>query len=114
MFSLGNKTSIVKLGDDNFLLLKFQIIIALEGYGLDKYLQSESTSPSKFIFVVNETENTGVASSSSTQNLIPNLVYKKWKRQDRLISSWLLGSMSEEILNQMLNCESIKDIWATI
>ena len=37
---------------------------------------------------------------------LQNLEFKKWKHQDRLISSWLLGSMSEDILNQMLIANS--------
>ncbi|MDV3194097.1 MAG: hypothetical protein Q8835_03595, partial [Sweet potato little leaf phytoplasma] len=35
----------------------------------------------------------------------------KWKRHDSLISSWLLGSMSDNILEQVIHCKSAKEIW---
>lgn len=79
MFSSGNKISIVKLGDDNFPLWKFQVIITLEGYDLDKYVQFESTPPSEFITMMSEANNTEAASIYSTQNLIHKPEYNKWK-----------------------------------
>lgn len=40
-----------------------------------------------------------------------NPEYIKWKKQDRLISSWLLGSMTENILEQVIHCKSSREIW---
>ncbi|TYK10642.1 Retrovirus-related Pol polyprotein from transposon TNT 1-94 [Cucumis melo var. makuwa] len=106
IFGSGNKISLVKLNDDTFLLWKFQILTALEAYDLENFLESESEPPSKYLI--------STESSSASATGTPNPAYKVWKRQDRLISSWLLGSMSEEILNQMLHCKSAKEIWETL
>lgn len=43
-FSPGNKIFIVKLTYDNFLLWKFQILIALEGYELEKHHEDDPPS----------------------------------------------------------------------
>lgn len=102
-FNRGNKISITKLTNDNFLLWKFPITTALEGYGLEFYLEDDP--PQKF--------HTSSESSSSSNRTITTK-YKLWKRQDKLISSVLLGSMSEEILSQMISCTSTKEIWSTL
>lgn len=124
MFSLGNKISFVKLGDDNFLLWKFKVITTLEGYNLEKFLEWESKPPLKFIMIASETNVVTTTDASSTRIQAPNPDYKKWKRQDLLVSSWLLGPMSKDILNQMLHCSDIlnqmlhcsstKEIWTTL
>ncbi|KAA0053143.1 keratin, type II cytoskeletal 1-like [Cucumis melo var. makuwa] len=106
IFGSGNKISLVKLSDDNFLLWKFQILTALEAYDLENFFESELEPPSKYL------TSTGSSSTSATRT--PNPEYKVWKRHNRLISPWLLGSMSEEILNQMVHCKSAKEIWGTL
>ena len=43
-----------------------------------------------------------------------NLEYVTWQRQDQLLVSWLLSSMSESILPQMVGCNIATDIWRTL
>lgn len=65
---MGNKISIVKLNDDNFLLWKLQISITLEGYELDA-------------FFVNDPHlkyQKNVGSSTSIDRTI-SIEYKTWK-----------------------------------
>lgn len=64
-FAPGNKISIVKLNDDNFLFWKLQISTALEGYELDTFLENDP--PPKY--------QTNVGSSSST-NRTRSIEYK--------------------------------------
>lgn len=97
----GNKISTVKLNDDNFLLWRLQVLTALQGHGLEKFIDPDAEIPAEVIRSAEE--------SSST--LIMNPEFTNWKRQDKLITSWLLGSMSEEILSQMLECETAKEVW---
>ena len=42
IFGSGNKISLVKLSDDNFLLWKFQVLTALEANDLENFLEFES------------------------------------------------------------------------
>ncbi|KAA0066107.1 Retrovirus-related Pol polyprotein from transposon TNT 1-94 [Cucumis melo var. makuwa] len=113
MFSSRNKISIVELNDDNFLLWRFQVVTALEGYDLEKYLDSSLEPPSQFFNVKVETPQPPLACLlTNYPNSKPRI--QEVKTQDQLISSWLLGLMNENILNQMLNCNSTKDIWANL
>ncbi|XP_050946259.1 uncharacterized protein LOC103502987 isoform X5 [Cucumis melo] len=113
MFSSRNKISIVELNDDNFLLWRFQVVTALEGYDLEKYLDSSLEPPSQFFNVKVETPQPPLACLlTNYPNSKPRI--QEVKTQDQLISSWLLGLMNEDILNQMLNCNSTKDIWANL
>ncbi|XP_022159146.1 uncharacterized protein LOC111025572 [Momordica charantia] len=97
----GNKISTIKLNDENFLLWRLQITTALQGHGLGKFIDPEAKIPSEFVQSADE--------SSSVPS--PNPEFINWKRQDKLITSWLLGSMSEEILSQMLECETAQEVW---
>lgn len=110
VFNSGNKVYVVKLNDDNYLLWKIQVLRALEGYELEDFLDKDVEPLVKTIAKTIEATET----IPTTTIQVPNPEYKRWKRQDRLIFSWLLGSMSKEILNQMLHCTSSKEIWITL
>lgn len=69
-------------------------------------MSSTTEIPPEFIQDSNE------ATSSSAQ--IPNPTYFDWIKQDKLISSWLLGSMNEDLLSQMLHCQMTKEIWSSL
>lgn len=96
-FNPENKIDILKLTYDTFLLWKFHVLTTLEGYEMEDYLDVDLTPPAKTITVQNVEQ--------------PNPNSKLWRKQDRVISSWLLGSMSENILNQMLHCTTAHEIW---
>ncbi|KAL0554373.1 hypothetical protein IC582_008292 [Cucumis melo] len=89
IFCSENKIFVLKLGDDNFLLWKFQVLIALEAYDLEIFLDPDSDSSLKIITTGGRPViNTAESSSSTFRTMNP--VYKVLKRQDRLISCWLL------------------------
>lgn len=50
--------------------------------------------------------------SVTTQQI--NEKYTKWKKQDCLIMSWLLGSMSEDIIVDLLHSKTAKEIWINL
>lgn len=80
---------------------KFQIEFSLEGHELEKFIHGTDEPPPEFL-------KTTVGSIVTTS---ANPDYLKWKKQDRLISSWLIGSMTETILSQMLHCKTSREIW---
>lgn len=100
----GNKVSTIKLNGSKFLLWKFQIRAALEGNGLQAYVNEDSELPPQFLSV---TEGTTVV-------LKENPAFLHWKRQDCLITWWLLGLMSEDILGDLLCCTTAKEIWSSL
>lgn len=93
-----------------FLHWKFQILTALEGYGLESHLVNETPPQS---LTVQSDSSTAEASTATTTSTL-NPVYMQWKRQDMVITSWLVGSMTDDILPQMLHCTSAKEIWTCL
>ena len=66
--------------------------------------------------VERNTENTETDSKRNTnrEDLIDNPEYISWMRQDRLICSWLMGSMNEDTVTQMIGCNTTREIWLTL
>lgn len=43
--------------------------------------------------------------------MIPNPDHMAWKRIDWLINGWIIGTLSEEILSQVVELDSASDEW---
>lgn len=97
----------IKLTESNYLPWKFQILKTLQGYRLDNFVLSDDESPAKFL-----PQSGGVESSYTS--IEENPTHSAWIRQDHLISSLLLGSMTEEVLQEMLDCSTSREIWKKI
>ncbi|KAK6128237.1 hypothetical protein DH2020_038010 [Rehmannia glutinosa] len=91
----------VKLNDTNFLVWKQQIFAAAKGYGLEGFLTGKHTIPGEFI-----------TSDSGKKEINP--AYTTWMRQDQLLASWLLSSLSENILITTVGLSSSKEIWESL
>ncbi|KAJ9692885.1 hypothetical protein PVL29_011809 [Vitis rotundifolia] len=76
--------------DENFLIWKQQALTMIQAFGLEGFIYNTSICPFEMTSSV-------------------------WKsaRQDQLLVFWLLSSMSESILQQMVGCNTISDIWRT-
>lgn len=81
--------------DSNYLLWKYHVEIAIRGYGLEEYILGTVTIPPKFI-------------ADSQGKLISNKEYTMQQRQDYLLSSWLLSSISTNLLPQIIGCKTSK------
>ncbi|KAH6767825.1 hypothetical protein C2S52_018808 [Perilla frutescens var. hirtella] len=80
---LPNQSISTKLDDTNYLLWKQQIVATIEGFGLEKFLFRGDCVHAQFI------------PGTSSDDLVLN---NDWKRQDQLITSWLLSSITESML----------------
>ncbi|KAK6143064.1 hypothetical protein DH2020_023412 [Rehmannia glutinosa] len=89
----------VKLDDSNYLVWKQQVLTAIKGYGLEDFISEQSNVPEKFTKETTEKPST----------LNPDFV--TWQRQDQLLASWILSSLSEGILVLMVGLNTSKDIW---
>ncbi|KAL5570102.1 hypothetical protein UlMin_026677 [Ulmus minor] len=86
----------IKLEEDNFLLWKFQVENIILGYGLEEFIYGTCDVPPRLI--------AGEA----------NPAYVLYQRQDRLLISWLLASISTSYLPQLIGCSSSHQIWTTV
>ncbi|KAK6137015.1 hypothetical protein DH2020_029240 [Rehmannia glutinosa] len=97
-----NQLIITKLTEHNYLIWKQQVLSTVRGYGLEGFLNSETTPPRKFI------------TSPDTQCNVINPEYATFQRQDQLLVSWLLSSLSDSILVLMARLESTDEMWHTL
>lgn len=89
---MRNRILVIKLTDNNYLLWKFQVLTTIQGLCLLKYIKGAEEPTSQFL-----NQTTQECSSSEI-----NPAYDSWVQQDKILSSWLLGSMTEDILVQMV------------
>ncbi|CAA0829640.1 Unknown protein, partial [Striga hermonthica] len=91
-----------KLDESNYLIWKQQVIKAIRGYGVEGYINGETKKPEKLIS----------DSKNGESQINPDYLY--WVRQDQLLASWLMSSLSEGILVMMVGLNTAQEIWETI
>ena len=84
----------VKLDNNNFLILKQQVVFAIKGYGLQRFVFFESAIPPRFL----------LKEDAQAGNV--NKAFVEWEQQDQLLLSWLLSSISEKVLLRLVGCET--------
>ncbi|PON92317.1 hypothetical protein TorRG33x02_119460, partial [Trema orientale] len=57
-------------------------------------------------------ENSIVDEEGQLGNLNPE--FTAWIRQDQILVSWLLGSITESILAQMVDCNNAAEVWGAL
>ena len=82
----------MKLDEENYLPWKQQAEATIEGYDLMKFITGEEI-PRKF------------TSTEDQENGVVSAAYQQWKKQDSLLKSWLLSSMSTSFTTRMVGCE---------
>ncbi|CAA0833450.1 Unknown protein, partial [Striga hermonthica] len=88
-----------KLDEGNFFIWKQQVLTTIRGYGLEQYISREASPPSQYTI-----------DPDSHQSVI-NGDFLLWQRQDQLLASWLLSSLSEGILIQTVGLNTAREIW---
>lgn len=97
-----NQLVSIRLNENNYLIWKQQVLTAIKGYGLEKFLSNEGFLPEEFIV------------DDQSQQQIQNPEFLAWQRQDQLVASWILSSLSENILVMMVGLTTSKDIWESL
>lgn len=102
IISLQSQSISTKLDDGNYLIWKQQVMATIEGFALKKFLYGGTPIPDKFV------------PGTSLDEVVLNSEYIHWRRQDQLITSWLLSSMTESVLVGAVGLVSSKEIWETL
>ena len=92
-----NMSNIIKLSSSNYMMWSLQVRALLDGYDLASFIDSTVLPPLPTV------EIAGVSSA--------NPAYTKWKRQDRLIYSGLIGSIAETVQPLVSTSKTSADIW---
>ena len=91
-----------KLDDSNFLLWRQQIVAAVRGHGLEKFLGGETLIPQSYL-----TDDDRIA-----ERLNPE--YVSWQKQDQLLLSWLFASLGDSMLRLAVGCSRSFEVWDKI
>ncbi|MBA0879214.1 hypothetical protein Goshw_023421, partial [Gossypium schwendimanii] len=83
----------VRLDWKNYLIWKQQILFTVQGHSLEHFLDSSTTPPLKF-FVTSSGES------------ISNAAYTHYVKRDSALASWLLSTVSSNILSQLVGAET--------
>ena len=92
-----NTNNIIKLTSTNYLLPKLQVKALLIGYDLYKFIDGSNPSPPSTI------KPNGVKSS--------NPEFQSWFRQDKLIFSALVGSLTPSLIPLTSQACTLRDAW---
>ena len=95
-----NMVNITKLTTTNFMTWNLQISALLDGYDLVGHLDGSTLTPEQTITVNDETT--------------VNPAFTKWRRQDRLIYSALIGTLSPSIQAMVTNTKTSHDVWKSL
>lgn len=87
----------VKLTSSNFLLWKTQFLPMVRGCSLGHHIDGSAVIPDQVL--------TGDQ---------PNPAYHVWLRQDQLVLSWIVASVSEGILPQLVGAETAHKAWSKL
>ncbi|KAH9673912.1 retrovirus-related pol polyprotein from transposon RE1 [Citrus sinensis] len=87
------------------MIWKSQILSFVRANGLEDLLDGSKTSPDQFL-------QSEAESASIDAELNP--VYTTWKRKDQLLLSWLMSSISVEILSLVVNSETPLKLWTSL
>ncbi|OVA14959.1 hypothetical protein BVC80_8959g26 [Macleaya cordata] len=87
----------VKLDAHNYLLWRAQFLPLLRGYRLMGFVDGTHPCPPRFL-----------------NDIVDNPAYIEWVEQDSILLGWLLSSLSDSILAQVLDYETSHAVWQAI
>ncbi|XP_044328143.1 uncharacterized protein [Triticum aestivum] len=102
--NLGSPPS-EKLARGNFILWKTQVLPTLQGAQVTGLLDNSDAAPSRMV---------EVTKADKTTTLELNPLYGPWIAKDQQVLSYLLNSMSPEILAQVVGKDSAFELWTTV
>lgn len=96
-FSQPHHMITVKLDDTNYSLWRAQFLPYLQGHDLDGYVTGATPCPTETL----------------TADL-PNPAYLSWRKQDKLLVSWLFSSLTPATFRHVHRLTTSKEIWSSL
>lgn len=97
-----NLTLSVKLDRSNYLVWRSQFISFLRGHQLVGFNYETHPCPPEFIY------------GDNSSNEVLNPQFFMWQCKDQLLLGWLISSISELILSQVVGLATSRDVWVTL
>ncbi|KAG5252692.1 Retrovirus-related polyprotein from transposon [Salix suchowensis] len=100
--NVGNFVTL-KLSPTNYPLWREQAMGLAESQDLLGHLTNEDPAPPKYV--------TPNSSNAETSEPRMNEAYITWRKQDRLLRGWLIGTLSEESLGLVVGLDTANAVW---
>jgi len=94
----------IRLDPNNYIFWKAQISAMIHAFDLQSFLNKGST-PAKFIPDPNVDEDGAT---------VLNPEFINWMRLDQLLLGWLFSTIDNEVLAQVIRCESSVKVWMSL
>ena len=98
-------TTPIKLTQSNFMLWKSQVISSIRANELEGFVDGSHVCPPKVFMSLGPNRTTITT---------PNPEYQIWRKQDHILLSWLLSSLSERVLGTVVDCSTSCEVWTTL
>jgi histone deacetylase 1/2 len=92
-----------KLTKPNYALWKLQVLPAIRGAQLVRFIDGNSPAPPEEI-----TTGTGADAKES------NPAYTVWLALDQQVFSYIVASLTKDVLKQVANCATAAQLWKTL
>ncbi|XP_019178997.1 PREDICTED: uncharacterized protein LOC109174196 [Ipomoea nil] len=102
----------IKLTHRNFHFWRTQIIPFLRGQELLGFVDGDTPCPPPT--VESPPASGGSNSAATTTSPIPNPAYKAWIKQDQLILSLIISSLSDEVMHLAVGKATSREVWESI
>jgi hypothetical protein len=94
-----------KLTRENYVLWKAQILPAIRGAQLEGILYGTTKAPTSTLVIKKD---------SKPDEEVPNPAYSTWVAQDQQILSYLLNSLTKDVLGQVATLSTSATVWTSL
>ncbi|KAF7845535.1 Retrovirus-related Pol polyprotein from transposon TNT 1-94 [Senna tora] len=91
-----------KLDDHNYLIWRLQVTTTANGFDLYSYLLGGDSLPKEFL------------TKEDKENGKVNPEFSNWKKQDQVLMTWMLMSMTEGMVSRMVGCTYSHHVWSAV
>ena len=113
-FSMASTISLIvtnfvtlKLTPENYPMWREQMLALAESQDMVRLLTGEKMKPTMYTNIV-ITERT--STSEATEQQISE-DFLKWRKEDRLLHGWIIGTLTEETLGLVIGLDSSQSVW---
>ncbi|KAL4340378.1 hypothetical protein GQ457_08G036940 [Hibiscus cannabinus] len=99
--TFANKQISIRLDDSNFLLWRQQVVLMVRGLDLEHYLSEMTVAPPKLV-------------RNDAGEMVSNVAYRRFMKQDSSLASWLLSTISPSVLPKLVGSETSAAIWKAV
>jgi hypothetical protein len=97
-----------KLAHGNFVMWKAQVIAVLRGAQFAEFLDGSNPAPEEKLMIKVQKEK------AEEVKEVPNPMYASWKAHEQQVLSYLLTSVSRDVLIQVATLSSVAAVWKHI